>query len=82
MHYVEHRAWSLPIGSGVVEGTARYMVVDRLRRTGMRWKRAGGQAILTLRQWAANDQFNQGWELLRNIEAANNQAAWAQALAS
>lgn len=82
MEYAEHRAWRLPIGSGVVEGTARYMVVDRLRRTGMRWKRDGGQAILTLRQWAANDQFNEAWDRLREIEAANSRAAWAPPLAA
>lgn len=82
MQYVEHRTWRLPLGSGVIEGTARYMVVDRLRRTGMRWKHHGGQAILTLRHWAANDQFNEAWGLLRNLEAANTQAAWAHALAA
>lgn len=81
MQYVELRAWQIPIGSGVIEGTARYMVVDRLRRTGMRWKHAGGQAILTFRQWAVNDQFNEAWDLLRELQAANTQAAWAPALA-
>lgn len=70
MRFLELRALNLPIGSGVIEGTARYMVVDRLRRTGMRWKTTGGQAILTLRQHAANDQFNQAWRHVERLAAA------------
>lgn len=72
MQFLEHRLSSLPIGSGVVEGTARYMVVDRLRRTGMRWKHPGGQGVLTLRQYVANGQFNQAWDIAMELEAANN----------
>lgn len=68
MKYAEHRQLRLPIGSGVVEGTARYMVVDRLRRTGMRWKSQGGQAILTMRQYAANNQFNDAWGIYQSLE--------------
>ena len=71
MQYARHHAMNLPLGSGVIEGTARYMVVDRLRRTGMRWKLAGGQAILTLRQYAANDDFNNAWDKIMRLEAAN-----------
>lgn len=79
MAYLEHREAKLPIGSGVVEGTARYMVVDRLRRTGMRWKHAGGQGVLTLRQFAANDHYNQAWSSIMVMEAANDQARWRKA---
>jgi len=70
MRFLELRSLKLPIGSGVIEGTARYMVVDRLRRTGMRWKSTGGQAILTLRQHAANDQFNEAWSHVERLAAA------------
>lgn len=70
MQFLEHHAWNLPIGSGVIEGTARYMVVDRLRRTGMRWKTPGGQGVLTLRQYAANDQFNEAWKHVERLAAA------------
>jgi len=37
-----------PIGSGVVEGACRHLVKDRVERTGMRWRIAGAQAILSL----------------------------------
>lgn len=71
MQYTLHRAWRLPIGSGVIEGTCRYLVVDRLRRTGMRWSQAGGQGVLTFRHHAANGQFNLAWALLMKREAQN-----------
>ena len=79
MAYRQHREANLPIGSGVIEGTARYMVVDRLRRTGMRWKHPGGQGVLTLRQFAANNQFNQAWSSLMAMEAANDRKRWRTA---
>ena len=79
MAYLEHRQLKLPLGSGVIEGTARYLVVDRLRRTGMRWKQAGGQAVLAWRQYAANDQFNEAWSIVLERESANNQTRWADA---
>jgi hypothetical protein len=79
MQYTLHRALHLPIGSGVIEGTCRYLVVDRLRRTGMHWSQAGGQAILTFRHHAANDQFNAAWVLLMEREAQNERNNWALA---
>lgn len=74
MRFAEHRRLNLPIGSGVIEGTARYMVVDRLRRTGMRWLHQGGQSILDFRVWLANGQHEKAWDLIANINAARHQA--------
>lgn len=73
MDYASHRAAGRPIGSGVIEGTCRFLVVDRLRRTGMRWSQAGGQAILNFRQHAANDQFNDAWNEILEREARYEQ---------
>lgn len=64
MNYAQHLKANLPIGSGVIEGTARHIVVDRLRRAGMRWSESGGQAILTFRAIVSNGQFNEAWRLL------------------
>lgn len=61
MPYAALRAMKLPIGSGVIEGTARHIVVDRLRQTGMRWKRAGGQAVLDIRTAVVNLIFDALW---------------------
>ncbi len=68
MAYCQHLAQGLLIGSGVVEGTCRHIVVDRLRGTGMRWGHTGGQAILTFRALLINGQFNEAWSRLMSLE--------------
>lgn len=50
-----------PIATGVVEGTARYLVGDRLEITGARWGLAGAEAILKLRAVIANSDLDQYW---------------------
>lgn len=64
MPYARLRAQHLPIGSGVVEAACKTLVSQRLKRSGMRWRRAGGQAILTVRAWCQSDRFERAWELL------------------
>lgn len=64
MNYPKMRHHRLPIGSGVVEGTCRWLVSDRMKRTGMRWDNPGGQAILTLRALVHSDRFETAWPLL------------------
>lgn len=38
-----------PIATGVIEGTCRHLVKDRMDITGARWSLAGAEAILLLR---------------------------------
>ena len=64
MRYADTQARHLPIGSGVVEATCKTLVTQRLKRSGMRWRRAGGQAILTLRALIQSSRFDQAWALL------------------
>ena len=64
MRYAETQARHLPIGSGVVEATCKTLVTQRLKRSGMRWRRPGGQAILTLRALIQSSRFDQAWALL------------------
>ena len=64
MGYAEAKARHLPIGSGVVEATCKTLVTQRLKRSGMRWRHAGGQAILTLRALIQSKRFDSAWELL------------------
>ena len=50
-----------PIATGVIEGACRHLVMDRMCRTGMRWTRAGAQAMLHVRavhQSGLADQFH------------------------
>ena len=73
MGYAEAKARHLPIGSGVVEAACKTLVTQRLKRSGMRWRHAGGlppsagiggQAILTLRALIQSGRFGSAWELL------------------
>jgi hypothetical protein len=64
MHYAHLRAQHLPIGSGVVEAACKTVVSQRLKRSGMRWRVAGGQAILTFRALCQSERFERAWPLL------------------
>ena len=64
MHYTDYMSQNLPIGSGVVEAACKVLVTQRMKRSGMAWSPAGGQAILTLRAWARSDRFEAAWKIL------------------
>jgi hypothetical protein len=64
MRYSDLRAQNLPIGSGVVEAACKTLVSQRLKRSGMRWRTAGGQAILTFRALCQSERFDRAWSLL------------------
>ena len=49
MDYPSLRLEGLPIGSGAIESAADHVVQRRMKRAGMRWSVAGGDAILALR---------------------------------
>jgi hypothetical protein len=58
MKYDEYLATGYPIGSGVVEGACRHLVKDRMEQSGMRWRIAGAQAVLSLRAIYLNDDWD------------------------
>lgn len=64
MRYAALAARNLPIGSGVVEAACKTLVTQRMKRSGMRWRHDGGQAILTFRALAQSERFDLGWLLL------------------
>jgi len=49
------RGW--PIGTGVVEGACGHLVKDRMEGSGMRWIKAGAQALLDLRSVRVNGDW-------------------------
>jgi len=49
MQYPLFRQRGLPVGSGAVEGGAKHLVQQRMKRAGMRWSELGARAILHLR---------------------------------
>ena len=86
MQYAAFRARGLPIGSGVVEAACKTLVAQRMKNSGMRWSRLGGQAILNPRGWVQSDRFDQAWALvaatyktevtlLNNVVPLRNRAA-------
>jgi hypothetical protein len=64
MRYAENDTQGLPLGTGVMEGTCKSLVSDRLKRSGMSWSLAGGQAILNVRGLVQSDRFDRAWELV------------------
>lgn len=57
MRYDEYLAAGYPIGSGVAEGSCRYVVKDRMERTGMRWRTPSAQAMLDIRAVYVSEQW-------------------------
>jgi hypothetical protein len=49
MQYPLFRKRGLPVASGAVEGGAKHLVQQRMKRAGMRWSELGARAILHLR---------------------------------
>jgi hypothetical protein len=52
----------LPIGNGIVEAGCKSLVKQRLGRSGMRWSRQGGQAILNLRTYIKSNRWDLFWK--------------------
>jgi hypothetical protein len=77
MRYAQVQAQNLPIGSGVVEAACKTLATERMKRSGMHWRQAGGQAILTLRALHQSARFERAWKLLastykRTVEIPEN----------
>jgi hypothetical protein len=64
MRYSDFIALGLPIGSGPVESGAKNIVQARLKRSGMRWSRDGGQHVLDLRTFLKSNRWEPMWNTL------------------
>lgn len=62
LHYDRALVNGLPIATGVIEGACRYLVQDRMGRTGARWSLTGAEAILRLRALRASGDFDDYWQ--------------------
>ena len=49
MQYAAYERVGIPLGSGVTEAACKTIYTQRLKLSGMRWKKAGSQTILNLR---------------------------------
>ncbi len=61
MEYARYHALGLIIASGPVEAAAKTIVGHRLKRSGMRWTREGGQRILNLRVLVQSKRWDAFW---------------------
>lgn len=65
----------LPIATGVIEGACRYVVKDRMDRTGARWSLTGAEAVLRLRAVRASKDFDAYWAFHLVRERDRNHAS-------
>lgn len=70
LHYDRALRDGLPIGTGVIEGACRYLVKDRMDRTGARWSLRGAEAVLRLRALWTNGDFEDYWAFHLECEHA------------
>jgi hypothetical protein len=74
LRYDEYLAAGLPIASGVIEGACRYLVKDRMERTGARWGLEGAEAVLRLRAIYVSGDFEKYWQFHLRKEWERNHA--------
>jgi len=76
LRYDKYLAQGYPIASGVIEGTCRHLINDRLDLTGARWSLAGAESVLKLRSlWASRD-LDDYWEFHKQREFKRNHAVY------
>ena len=64
MRYHALKAEGVAIGSGVVEAANKTLVTQRMKRSGMRWRIAGAQAVLTFRTLIKSARFDRAWKAI------------------
>jgi hypothetical protein len=74
MKYSDALRDGLPISTGVIEGACRYLVKDRMDRTGARWTVEGAEAVLMLRAIRASGDFDDYWRFHLAQEKERNHA--------
>jgi hypothetical protein len=72
LRYKEALHDGLPIATGVIEGACRYVVKDRMDRTGARWSLTGAEAVLRLRAIRASKDFDAYWVFHLEQDRARN----------
>ena len=65
MNYYHLAKEGYPIGSGEVEAANKVLVTQRLKRSGQRWVRDGGQGGgLSFRTLIKSDRFDRAWRIV------------------
>lgn len=72
LKYDEYLKQGFPIATGIIEGTCRYLIKDRMDITGARWRLTGAEAILKLRSLKASGDFYDYWKFHEEQEFIRN----------
>ena len=72
LRYDEYLAAGYPIGSGVIEGTVRHLVNDRMAITGAHWRLQSAEAVLRLRALRCSGDFDEYWSFHERCEHQRN----------
>jgi hypothetical protein len=75
LDYPQALAAGWPISTGVIEGTCRHLVKDRMDITGARWGVDTAEAVLKLRALHANGHFDAYWTYHLERERERNYPA-------
>jgi hypothetical protein len=68
MDYSLNGLLGVPLGSGVVEAACKHVVKQRVGGSGMKWKRKGLQAVLTLRSlYLSTGRWEQFWNKVQRL---------------
>src|ERR1700686_4685067 len=73
LQYDKALAEGVPIATGVIEGTCRHLVEDRMDLTGARWRLTGAEAVLRLRALRSSNDFDAYWKFHEQQEYKRKQ---------
>jgi hypothetical protein len=82
MNYAALKAQGVPIGSGVTEAGCKVVVTQRLKCSGMKWKKPGAQVVLDLRVVWLSGVWEQAWKAHLEGGVKMNLHTYAGCLAS
>jgi hypothetical protein len=69
MRYAAYKRVGIPLGSGVTEAACKTIYTQRLKQSGMRWKKAGAQTVLNLRVLLLSNVWTEAYkETLNNFD--------------
>ena len=72
LRYNEYLSKGLPIATGVIEGTCRHLVKDRMDITGARWGLRRAEAILKLRSLHCSKDSEDYWDFYKEQTLRRN----------
>jgi hypothetical protein len=75
LQYHKALAQGVPIATGVIEGTCRHLVEDRMNLTGACWSLTGAEAVLRLRALRSSNDFESYWQFHEQQEYERNHAS-------